>query len=505
MDDFNSGRANNMQRHSISAKDEKIWLWYSRLGHPSFSYMKHLFPDLYSDLHDSDFKCDTCIFAKSHRVPFPISSNKSGIPFALIHFDVWGPSPITTTSGIRWFVIFVDNRTGMTWLYLLKHKDKVFGVFRAFHAMIQNQFSAKLQILCSDNGGEYVNQEFQAYFQMYGLLHETSCPQTPQQNGVAERKNRHILETARALLIGTNMPCRYWSDAVTTAVYLLNRMPSKILEFKTPLQVLSHHSSLPSVMLLPPRIFGCVAFVHLHKNQRNKLDPCVVRCIFWGYAIHQKGYRCYNPTTRRTYITMGVSFSESEKFFPSPPSISVWDEKQKRWDCPRFKKSQGSSNQHDNETIAIKEHMVDGENIGADSNIKSKEDSGEVIEKDESEIFEESTPLSHVPNDSFPENIPEVSSSIPSSSPILDTPAGYHLPFRHNRGKPPTRYSPDVEAKGSKYPITNHVTTQGLPEPLKAFANQLSSCHVLNEIHEALVDRKWSQAIQEEMHALKKK
>ncbi|KAJ7971595.1 Retrovirus-related Pol polyprotein from transposon TNT 1-94 [Quillaja saponaria] len=183
----------------------------------------------------------------------------------------------------------------------------------------------------------------------------------------------------------------------------------------------------------------------------------------------------------------------------------MWDEKQKWWDCPRFKESQGSSNQHDNETIAIEEHMVDGENIGADSNIKSKEDIGdEVIEKDGSEIFEESTLPSHVPNDSFLENIPEVSSLIPSSSPILDTPAGYHLPFRHNRGKPPTQYSPDVEAKGSKYPITNHVTTQGLPELLKAFANQLSSCHVPNEIHEALADPNWSQAIQEEMHALKK-
>jgi len=106
-------------------------------------------------------------------------------------------------------VTFVDDCTRMTWLYLLKRKDEVFGVFRAFHAMIQNQYSAKVRILWTDNGGEYMNRDFHEYFQRTGLLYESSCSQTPQQNGVAERKNRHILETTRALLIGSNTPGRH--------------------------------------------------------------------------------------------------------------------------------------------------------------------------------------------------------------------------------------------------------------------------------------------------------
>jgi hypothetical protein len=117
-------------------KERQIWLWHYRLGHPSFSYMKHLFPDLFSKLHTSEFKGETCILAKSHRVSYPISLNKSVVPFALIHSDVWAPSPVTTPSGIRWFVIFVDDYTRMTWLYLLKHKDEVFGAFQSFHDMI---------------------------------------------------------------------------------------------------------------------------------------------------------------------------------------------------------------------------------------------------------------------------------------------------------------------------------------------------------------------------------
>ena len=92
--------------------------------------------------------------------------NKSDIPFALIHSDVQEPSPIATSSGIRWFVTFIDDCTRMTWLYLLKRKDDVFSVFQSFHTMIQ--------ILCSDNGGEYVNKKFQDYFATYGLLHEMS-------------------------------------------------------------------------------------------------------------------------------------------------------------------------------------------------------------------------------------------------------------------------------------------------------------------------------------------
>lgn len=372
MDDFSSRRVNNMQ-HSVSAKEKQIWLWHHRLGHPSFSYMKHLFPQLFSNLNYSDFKCDTCILAKIHCVPFPISPNKCDIPFVLIHYDVQGPSPIITVSSIRWFVTFVNDCTGMTWLYLLKHKDEAFGVFHAFHAMIKNQFSSKVRVLKSDNGGEYVNQDFQAYFQLNGLLHETSCAQNPQQNGVVERKNRHILETTRALLIGTKVPGRHQDDVVVTTVHLLNQMPSKVLHFKTPLQALSNHVNLPSILLIPPCIFECVAFVHLQKNQQTKLDPCTIHCIFLWYATKKKkGYRCYNPSTKCTYVTMDVTFLESENYYSSTVSTSrlqgeTCDAEQKWWDCPRLEEVQetglapesGKEIRGGNEVVTVEENKED--------------------------------------------------------------------------------------------------------------------------------------------------
>ena len=112
---------------------------------------------------------------KSHRVYFPVSLNKSDILFALIHYDVWGPFPLTTSFGHRWFVIFVDDCTRMTWLYQMKTKAKVFTIFQAIHAMVQTQLSAKIQVLRLDNGREFINHQYQTYFQHHGLIHETSC------------------------------------------------------------------------------------------------------------------------------------------------------------------------------------------------------------------------------------------------------------------------------------------------------------------------------------------
>jgi len=99
-------------------------------------------------------------------------------------------------------------------------------------------------------------------------------------------------------------------------------MPSKVLSFQTPLQYLSTHVTLPNALMLPPRVFGCVAYVYLHKNQRSKLDPCARRCLFLGYGIHQKGYWCYDPTARRLYVTMDVQFLEADMFYSPSASTS---------------------------------------------------------------------------------------------------------------------------------------------------------------------------------------
>ena len=149
MEDFNVGQAHHMH-YPRNNKMEQVLLWHRRLGHPSFGYLKHVFPNLFSDTSLLNFKCEACILAKSHRVTFPLSMNKSNVPFALIHSDVWGPSPKSSISGYWWFVIFVDDCTRMTWIYLLKQKNEVVHILQQFHTMIQTQYSKKIRILRSD-------------------------------------------------------------------------------------------------------------------------------------------------------------------------------------------------------------------------------------------------------------------------------------------------------------------------------------------------------------------
>ena len=145
----------------------------------------------------------------------------------------------------------------MYWVYFLKHKSDVFDVFVKFYNMFLTQFHAKPKILRSDNGGEYISVSMKHFFLDHGLVHQTSCPDTPQQNGVVERKNRTLLEISRALMFETRMPVRFWTEAIAIATYLINRLPTKTLYFKTSLATLHTFTPVPSSHSLPPRIFGC--------------------------------------------------------------------------------------------------------------------------------------------------------------------------------------------------------------------------------------------------------
>src|SRR3954464_1142655 len=117
----------------------------------------------------------------------------------------------------------------MTRIYLMKQKSEVMKCFQDFTSFVKTQFGGKIQILRSDNGTEYTNKEFASFLSTQGIIHQTTCPDTPAQNGVAERKNRHLLEVTRALMFQMNVSKFLWSEAVTTATYLINSIPLRIL------------------------------------------------------------------------------------------------------------------------------------------------------------------------------------------------------------------------------------------------------------------------------------
>ncbi|RVW60135.1 Retrovirus-related Pol polyprotein from transposon TNT 1-94 [Vitis vinifera] len=218
---------------------------HCRLGHPSLPVLKKLCPQ-FDTLPSLD--CESCHFVKHHRSSLgPRLNKRAESLFELVHSDVWGSCPVTSQTGFRYFVTFVDDFSRMTWIYFMKNRSEVFSHFCAFSAEIKTQYDVSVKILRSDNGKEYVSNSFQNYMSHNGILHQTSCVDTPSQNGVAERKNRHLLETARALMFQMKVPKQFWADAVSTACFLINRMPTVVLK-----------DTRPFVTKLDPKALQCV-------------------------------------------------------------------------------------------------------------------------------------------------------------------------------------------------------------------------------------------------------
>ncbi|GFY85851.1 hypothetical protein Acr_04g0005890 [Actinidia rufa] len=296
-------------------------LWHARLGHANFQYLCWLFPSFNKACQKFNFQCDVCELSKHTRASYIPRMLRAPSAFDLIHSDVWGPSPVTALSQHRYYVTFIDDYTRCTWVYLMRHKSEVFSHFTHFLQMIKTQYNTVVRNIRSDNGREYITNEFRAELNKCGILQQLTCPYTPEQNGVAERKNRHIMSVVRCLLRGMGVPKYFWHMAVLTATYLINRTPSRVLNGKAPLHILQPASTLFPII---PRVFGCTCFVQNRSPTRTKLDDKAVRCIFLGYSSMSKGYRCYDPVTRHMYHSLDVTFLETVPFFsnstPNPGS-----------------------------------------------------------------------------------------------------------------------------------------------------------------------------------------
>ncbi|KAG5528833.1 hypothetical protein RHGRI_029481 [Rhododendron griersonianum] len=193
---------------SLDEKSSSFYLSHSRLGHLSSERLKLLVQSGFlGNISISDiFECSGCKLAKMSALPFNKSTLFSTSPFQVVHTDLWGPSSIATKGGSVYYVSFVDDYSRYTWVYLLTHKSDFYQVYRTFHMMIQTQFSATIKILRCDLGGEYSLTEFIDFLPTHGTVHQSSCTDTPSQNGHAERKHRHLLNTARSLLLSSYVP-----------------------------------------------------------------------------------------------------------------------------------------------------------------------------------------------------------------------------------------------------------------------------------------------------------
>jgi hypothetical protein len=286
-------------------------LWHLRLGHVSVQKLRSLVSSgfLGQVKHDS-VDCVSCQLAKQPALSFNNSDSFSHASFDLIHSDIWGPSPTATVGGSKYFVIFVDDFSRYTWIYLMHNRSELAQIYRTFAQMISTQFSKTIKIFRTDNVMEYRDSQFLDFIHTQGTIIQRSCAGISQQNGRAERKHRHILDSVRAFLISASCPERFWGEAALTAVYTINRLPSSALQNVTPFERLygtpASYSSL--------RVFGCACFVLLQPHEHSKLEPRSRLCCFLGYGIEHKGYRCWDPISQRLRISRHVVFWEHTMF-----------------------------------------------------------------------------------------------------------------------------------------------------------------------------------------------
>ena len=185
------------------------FLCHCRLRHPSFSKLKDALPWITL----CDFKCESCELGKHHHSSYPAHTCiPSSRPFDLVHCNVWGPAQHASPSRGRYYIVFVDDYTQLSWIYIIKSRKEVITRVQEFFMEVTTQYATSLNVLRTDNALEFTQNSIHEFCTGKGILHQTTCPYTFQKNGEAERKHRHVLDVVRTLLVGMNVPMYLWSD-----------------------------------------------------------------------------------------------------------------------------------------------------------------------------------------------------------------------------------------------------------------------------------------------------
>ncbi|UYV63931.1 hypothetical protein LAZ67_2006049 [Cordylochernes scorpioides] len=305
----------NVAKQNHCKNKNCLMLWHDRLGHRNIESIKKIRNEnlarglsLNNCSHSTD--CVQCIQGKLTETPFPKKTEyRATETLQLVHSDICGPLPTNSLSGKRYFITFTDDYSRYTKIYLLKGKDEAYEKIKDYVISAHTEFGKNIQTIRTDNGREYVNRQVEDFLNQSGIKHQLTVPYSPAQNGVAERKNRSLMEMTRCMLFDSGLPQSLWAEAVTTANYLHNRIPSKATD-KTPFELWTNRK--PSLKHL--KRFGCKAFAYIPKIKRNKLDSKVIEGIFLGYDDRSKGYRILHDTDNIT-ISKSVKFLEKENGF----------------------------------------------------------------------------------------------------------------------------------------------------------------------------------------------
>jgi transposase InsO family protein len=292
------------------------------LGHSNVEYVKK-FLKVYNIAADSISlnkikNCVTCAEGKQSRPPFERSVSQTSEILELVHTDVMGPMETKTISGARYIVTFLDDYSGMVFVYFLKEKSEVYDFFVRFKTLVENQTGKKIKKLRSDNGTEYTSNKMMSYIKENGILHQKTAPYTPQQIGKAERMNRTLVEKAKCLLFDANLPKKYWAEAVNMATFLVNNTFMDKND-KTPSEIFYNKK----VDMSNLKLFGSKVMVQIPKVKRRKWDKNSRELIFVGYDAETKAYRCVDKNTGQLTLSRDVIFHDNAPNLEKDRTIEI--------------------------------------------------------------------------------------------------------------------------------------------------------------------------------------
>jgi transposase InsO family protein len=295
-----------------------LQLAHQRMGHINFTslqqiHSRHLATDIPWTTAEPEHQaqasvCDSCQMGKSHRAAMPqAATQRMTQALELVHSDICGPMRTASLHGRAvYFITFIDDYTRFTVVYAIRHKSEAFQCFLAYKAYAENATGKRLRRLRSDGGGEYNSGQFNDYLRAHGITRQTTPAYTPEHNGVAERANRTLVESAKCMLHTAQLPPAYWALALATAAFLRNRSPTRALQRMTPYEAWT--GVKPSLAGL--RVFGCLAYVHIPKANRTKLEYKARPCILVGYSMQSKAYLCYDRVRDSIITSRDVEFAE---------------------------------------------------------------------------------------------------------------------------------------------------------------------------------------------------
>jgi len=300
----------------MASIENEAWLWHGRLGHVNFRSLKQLVGKGMAFgvpvISHPEQVCSDCLTAKQTRASFPRATQwQAEEKLKLVHVDPCGPISPETAGGNKYFMLLVDDHSRWMEVHMLKSKDQALAAFVKYKVEAENLTECRIKTLRSDRGGEFISGLFADVCEKAGIKRQFTAPFTPQQNGVVERRNRTVMDMSRALLKSMKVPGRYWAEAIRHAVYLLNRLPTKVLGDKTPHETWTGRK--PSLGHL--KVFGCTAHAKVVTPHLKKLDDRSRKLVYFGVEDGSKAYKLYDPASNKIVVSRDTVFEESK----------VWD------------------------------------------------------------------------------------------------------------------------------------------------------------------------------------